>query len=144
MSVEGKYALDIPHYVVAAMCDVLIGLPSIEFDMQGARRRFYGQAGRYRPTKYGIEYRVLSNWWTVSGNDAYMAGSWAFHTMRFLTQASAVEVRKLFNEIPWGEVRHAINYENVDRARVLYDYAVRRIDDIFNHNSSLRLMEEVA
>jgi hypothetical protein len=51
--------------------DVLVGLPhaQIESDMGGTsemRRKWYGQAGRFRSKPYGIEYRTLSNQWVHS------------------------------------------------------------------------------
>jgi hypothetical protein len=31
-----------------------------------ARKELYGKAGAYRPTKYGVEYRVMSNYFASS------------------------------------------------------------------------------
>lgn len=44
-------------------CDVYLGLTSLFLDKDTIRRRYYGQAGAYRPKPYGAEYRVLSNFW---------------------------------------------------------------------------------
>lgn len=58
------------------LMDLFLAIPSLSIDMDPtspARRKIYGNAGRYRPTSYGvedtpgfatgIEYRPLSNFW---------------------------------------------------------------------------------
>jgi hypothetical protein len=52
---------------LARQLDYYLGLPSLSWDPDPIRRRLYGQAGAYRAKPYGIEYRVLSNRWTISG-----------------------------------------------------------------------------
>ena len=51
-----------PVALVRAM-DLFLGVQSIFIDPDKERRTLYGKAGAYRPTDYGIEYRVLSNFW---------------------------------------------------------------------------------
>lgn len=46
--------------------DCYLGLPSVLFDKDKARRQMYGAAGAFRPKPYGVEYRVLSNAWLLS------------------------------------------------------------------------------
>lgn len=47
--------------------DYFLGIPSILLDENGAeRRKMYGQPGCFRPKPYGVEYRVLSNFWLTS------------------------------------------------------------------------------
>lgn len=54
---------------VVRMLDLFLALPALLFDHDktaAARRKIYGQAGRYRVKPYGIEYRTLSNFWLSS------------------------------------------------------------------------------
>lgn len=49
------------------MLDLFLGISSllVEKDQtQKDRRKFFGKAGSFRIKPYGIEYRVLSSWWT--------------------------------------------------------------------------------
>lgn len=56
-------------YRAVKACDLVLGLPSVFLDAQGQRRReLYGRAGCFRAREYakgiyGVEYRVLSNFW---------------------------------------------------------------------------------
>lgn len=113
-----------PEFVVATLCDLLIGLPAIVhgMDEQGVRRQFYGSPGRYRPTRYGIEYRTLGNTWTMSARSALHVGSMAFSVFRVLNMGEK-EVRRIYNEMPWTDVRRAIATADGTLAYQLRDYA---------------------
>ena len=43
-----------------------LGLPSVCMDDDTDRRSLYGASGAYRLKPYGVEYRVLSNFWLRS------------------------------------------------------------------------------
>lgn len=43
--------------------DFFLGLPSVLLDPDTKRKQMYGKAGAFRPKPYGLEYRVLSNFW---------------------------------------------------------------------------------
>lgn len=120
--VKGVYTDVVPRYVFAALCDASIGLAMCPHDRQGGRRKVYGQAGRFRPTKYGIEYRVLSNFWTNNVGVAEAVADSAFGIMRFLAREDLSTVRRTFDQIPWGAVREAINTEDYRASRHLYGY----------------------
>lgn len=52
-----------PVQVVKAM-DLFLGVPSVLMDKNGdPRRKMYGKPGAHRIKPYGVEYRVLSNFW---------------------------------------------------------------------------------
>lgn len=46
--------------------DYYLGLPSLLVDPDTTRRSLYGKPGSFRPKSYGVEYRVLSNFWIKS------------------------------------------------------------------------------
>ena len=57
--------LDMAQQLVREL-DVILGLPSMVLDGDTKRREMYGKAGAYRVKDYGVEYRVLSNFWIQS------------------------------------------------------------------------------
>lgn len=86
---------DYDHYKtccgLAKQLDYYLGLPSLLWDEDDARRTLYGRAGAFRPKAYGLEYRVLSNKWvsdidlqalvftnTVKAFETYQAGDLCF------------------------------------------------------------------
>lgn len=62
LSDVSEYHFDICCSLVREL-DYLLGLPSLVWDKDNERRMMYGKAGSFRPKKYGLEYRVLSNAW---------------------------------------------------------------------------------
>jgi len=111
----------VPQHVAAHMCDLLIGLPSVALDKQGPRRKRYGMAGRFRPTPYGIEYRTLSNFWVFDDNLREEVGYRALCVAAMMEDAD--RTHQVFSEVPWADVRSAINNEVEDLAADLIAYA---------------------
>lgn len=56
------------------LMDIFLGVPSLLLDTDKRRRELYGKAGAYRPKPYGLEYRVLSNFWLEKDTYVY----WVF------------------------------------------------------------------
>lgn len=112
---------EMPEYVVAQFADVFLGLRSVAWDKQGERRKFYGTAGRYRPTPYGIEYRTMSNIWTYDVGTAENIGNSAMLLGIFLRNKEAV-IRKAWAEIPWQDVKRSIDTEDAALATTLIRY----------------------
>lgn len=54
---------DIDKHRLIQLMDLYLGVPSVLMDEDTDRRKLYGRAGAMRPTDYGVEYRVLSNFW---------------------------------------------------------------------------------
>ena len=122
ITINNEYVQRIPRYVLAALCDASIGLAATPHDRQRGRRAVYGQAGRFRPTKYGIEYRVLSNFWINDPMFSALVADAAFRLMRFVAREKMSAIHSVFDEIPWGAVREAINTEDAGAAHALYSH----------------------
>lgn len=103
---------DVPPFVAAQFADLFLGLPSVRHDKQGKRRELYGKAGRYRPTKYGIEYRTLSNFWLFDPGLLESVAHGAERLVAYLTNNSSKTLQKHHAEIPWPDVQTAIETEN--------------------------------
>ena len=83
--------MDTLHGIVSTILDC--SAESIE------RRKLYGGAGCHRPTEYGVEYRVLSNFW--------IKGPMLVMLMDSLTQ----DALKLIREGKSGELIEAIGQD---------------------------------
>lgn len=114
-----KDVCEMPEYVAALMCDITFGLALVRGgEVQGPRRGLYGMAGRFRPTKYGVEYRTPSNTWLYSSRVRGFLGGAGAVLRNVLEAPQDVQVR-LFNEVPWNDVREVINTENREEAYAL-------------------------
>jgi hypothetical protein len=123
----------IPDFVVSSFADVFLGLPAVGLDNQPKRRALYGAPGRYRPTPYGIEYRVLSNFWVMDGGLVEQIGYRAYNLGSFIEGSKESRLQTLFKEIPWADVCKAISDEDAGRAAdilayVRHDLEVSEID----------------
>lgn len=58
----------------AKQLDFYLGAWSLNYDMDTTRRKLYGRAGAIRYKPYGVEYRVLSNFWLF--NPEYRLEVW--------------------------------------------------------------------
>lgn len=104
-----------PPFVVARLADVYIGLPAVGLDEQGKRRDLYGQAGRFRATEYGIEYRTLSNFWIFDRALSEGVGRRALRLTQML-EGDLEQLQAAYQEIPWADVQEAINKEDAGMA----------------------------
>lgn len=102
--------------IIQAM-DLFIGLPSVLLDTDTERRKMYGKAGEYRLKVYGVEYRVLSTFWT--GNDELI--QWAFEsTLKAIEFVNSGGI--ITNE---QDIIKCINESNKDMAlEIMEDYHI--------------------
>jgi hypothetical protein len=110
----------VPHHVVAQLCDLFLGLPSVALDKQAQRRKRYGQPGRFRPTAYGIEYRTLSNFWIFEERLRREIGHRAVNVCRLASNPK--RTHDVFSQVPWADVKSAITNEIDDLAADLVAY----------------------
>lgn len=118
-----------PPHVAALFADLVIGTMGVQFegDSSPTRRGFYGAAGCFRPKPYGIEYRTPDNGWTINGPAIRQTGAVALRLASWLEKASAGDIRRKMMEIPWQEVRQAINESDYDKASMLHNTYAEQI-----------------
>lgn len=115
-----KERCGIPPFVAAMFMDYCVGLQLVPFDRQGRRRALYGMAGRFRPTKYGLEYRTPSCMWV--GNRAMMQGvSRGLNKLVEILSLPETEILRLYETFPWPEIQQAINTEDHGLAAIIAD-----------------------
>ena len=100
--------------MVVKQLDSRLGIVSLLLDPCVRRREMYGQAGAYRPKTYGVEYRVLSNFWLKSPE----LMEWVFETCH-----EAIE--ELERGVVWADkydyIQDVINNSEVDIARLIVE-----------------------
>lgn len=99
-------------FLVAKMCDYLLGVPSVILDGDKLRRGMYGQAGACRIKAYGVEYRSLSNFWLQSRDYC----DWVFtQAKRAIEDLDSLDY--LISKVPPNRVQKCINTSNEKTAK---------------------------
>lgn len=99
--------------------DIFLGVPSLLLDTDKRRRELYGKAGAYRSKPYGLEYRVLSNFWLEKDTYVY----WVFDVIANLIKAWEDNYlyfyRRVHSTFDVNNIVSTINSGNSDQARIL-------------------------
>lgn len=93
--------------VIRAM-DLFVGCPSIRLDRDVTRRKLYGKAGAMRFTPWGVEYRVLSNFWLASPDLMEWVYARTERAMEFVENNTDKLSNFLAKEGP--SIQHCINH----------------------------------
>lgn len=89
---------------LAQVMEYTLGLPSVCMDDDTVRRSLYGGSGAYRIKPYGVEYRVLSNFWLRTEELQRWAYKQAHDSVAMLDQLDELTAR-----IPASAVQRIIN-----------------------------------
>ncbi len=84
---------------VIKLLDFMVGLPSLSFDEDESsvhRRRLYGRAGEFRPTPYGVEWRVLGNFALRSPELTGLVFDLVAHAMKLVKEDGSIVGRPPF------------------------------------------------
>jgi hypothetical protein len=96
--------------------DVVVGNTLVLIDRDPAnieRRKNYGRAGEYRPKKYGLEYRVPSNFWLRDYVLWSLVGGLVRNALSLKKNGLS---SKLLESIDMDNIRKAINENNYELA----------------------------
>lgn len=114
----GNLPEDMPPHIFAMFLDLSIGLAGVAADPStvNGRRAWYGKAGVYRPTRWGMEYRVPSNWWLWNNQLARGVAEAVGYTAN-LAQRDPGMLERIYTTVPWGSVQRAIGTRNITLAQ---------------------------
>lgn len=111
-------------YEVACILEYLLGIPSVLLDDDTDRRSMYGQSGSCRIKPYGVEYRVLSNFWLKTDN----LKRWVFNTTALILN---LELKQLENLADRGAVRAIIDGSDKAGAADLVRHLEQNIEGFY-------------
>ncbi len=101
-----------PLEVVKYM-DLHLAVPSVIMDTHGAsRRQMYGKKGAHRPKPYGVEYRVLSNFWIF--DEKYIRWVWE-------ATAKALQMKEKISDTLGDYIDIAVNNNDKQMAWALIE-----------------------
>lgn len=126
---NGHDPMDPEHFNACArltrQLDRYLGVPSVFMDQGEAsarRRQLYGAAGAFRPTHFGVEYRVLSNFWLLSETHP--------HFKKFVVGNAIKAIEKTFEDadsadsmVGWMSAKDIIEKGDAQEALNCYGYA---------------------
>lgn len=117
------------RYNIVKAMDLYLGVPSIVMEDDVIRRKFYGAAGSFRPKVYGVEYRVLSNFWILTPR----LRKWVFKNTLIALHNSHNIPSWQRNERAFNNIRTCIDLHDVDMAyKLIKQFSVPMPKDAAN------------
>jgi hypothetical protein len=106
---------DLPPYDVVKALDLVLGVPSILLCSPSAavRRKMYGKSGACRVKKYGVEYRVLDNFWIFDQSSRDWIWDGVERALQMI-QDNSIDFASL-----GGVIQSTINSEDIPLAQTL-------------------------
>ncbi len=96
---------------IVKLLDLFLAVPSQLMDNGHLRKQLYGKAGAFRPKAYGLEYRVLSNFWIFSPD-----------TIRWVWDNTELALESDINvDLEQHTIFEAVNNNNAAAARQLIE-----------------------
>jgi len=136
-----EFLLDFPGKVaMVKVMDCLHGILSTILDNSEeaiSRRKLYGKAGSHRPKEYGVEYRVLSNYWLKSPVTVMLIHSLTKDALKIVRDGKADELVAAVGE---NQIQNVINNGLVDDAtKILEKYIMSHLseDSVHYFNEAL-------
>ena len=114
----GKPTPKFTRETLVKACDLFLGVPSVILDMDTMRKALYGKAGAFRPTSYGLEYRVLSNFWLREKQLI----EWVYTQTHRAVQAANEWSEKTFNDLEDTITRAINNSDHQLAANMIRDH----------------------
>lgn len=109
------------------LLDLMVGCPSVIFDKDESnksRRKLYGKCGEFRPTPYGVEWRVLGNYGLRSPRLVELILDLVDHTLSTIEDDLH---RKILEGADWNLVKSAIDNNNRKLAEIaLEDFVPKK------------------
>jgi hypothetical protein len=117
---------------LVVLCDIVLGTADVllEHSPLGRKRReMYGQPGKHRIQKWGIEYRTMSNTWMVRPDVAtsVLGLAKAIHTVVGLGERSVFEAMATIN---FDQLIGAITNCDPKLALLIFDTGIRWLQDV--------------
>lgn len=103
------------------MMDCFHGIISVLLDQSESsarRKKLYGKAGAHRPKEYGVEYRVLSNYWLKSPELVMLMENLTNDILKLIRNKKHTYILKMIGD---GVVVDTINNNNVKDAQIILD-----------------------
>lgn len=107
--------------------DAVLGIISVLLDNSPKaikRRELYGKASCHRPTEYGVEYRVLSNFWLKSPELTMLMYRLSGDVLRLMREEKAKE---LYETIGSETIVDIINGGRVEEAKKILNKHIRPV-----------------
>lgn len=98
--------------------DAFLGLPSVILDPDKKRKQMYGKAGAFRPKPYGLEYRVMSNFWVKDEKLMKLVYRNTQEAFEQLVRHGKAVSRGVYENV----VQEIINTNDVRKAKIYCDY----------------------
>jgi len=111
--------------------DFFLGIPSVILDQDKERRTLYGCAGAYRIKPYGVEYRVLSNFWLKSPALTRWVYNQTHLAIRRLLEGE--DCYRGTNEYYPGKIINTSDLSELKRFRETYEASIWGMIDTFEH-----------